>query len=87
MGKDGFRDKMQKALEIPVELLKNYPRITIIGNESVFIENYKAILEYEKNIIRISNNISVFGEGLNVEEITADDILIVGKLRTIEFES
>lgn len=87
MGKSDFREKIQKALEIPVELLKNYPRITALGNESIFIENYKAIIEYEKNLIRISNNVAVYGDELNVEQITADDILIAGKIKSIEFEN
>lgn len=86
MGKNGFRERLEKALEMPIELLNNYPRITVLGKESVFIENYKAIIEYEENLIRISNNVSIYGKELNVEEITADDMLVSGKIKTIEFE-
>lgn len=86
MGKNGFREKLEKALEMPIELLNNYPRITVLGKESVFIENYKAIIEYEENLIRISNNVSIYGKELNVEEITADDMLVSGKIKSIEFE-
>ena len=86
MEKNGFREKLEKALEMPIELLNNYPRITVLGKESVFIENYKAIIEYEENLIRISNNVSIYGKELNVEEITADDMLVSGKIKTIEFE-
>ncbi len=86
MGKNGFREKLEKALEMPIELLNNYPRITVLGKESVFIENYKAIIEYEENLIRISNNVLIYGKELNVEEITADDMLVSGKIKTIEFE-
>ena len=86
MEKNGFRERLEKALEMPIELLNNYPRITVLGKESVFIENYKAIIEYEENLIRISNNVSIYGKELNVEEITADDILVSGKIKTIEFE-
>ena len=86
MGKNDFREKLEKALEMPVELLNNYPRITVLGNESVFIENYKALLDYEENLIRVSNNISIYGEKLNVAEITADDMLVSGKIKSIEFE-
>ena len=86
MGKNGFREKLEKALEMPIELLNNYPRITVLGKESVFIENYKAIIEYEENLIRISNNVSIYGKEWNVEEITADDMLVSGKIKTIEFE-
>ena len=86
MGKNGFREKLEKALEMPIELLNNYPRITVLGKGSVFIENYKAIVEYEENLIRISNNVSIYGKELNVEEITVDDMLVSGKIKTIEFE-
>ena len=86
MGKNGFREKLEKALEMPIELLNNYPRITVLGKDSIFIENYKAITEYEENLIRISNNVSIYGKKLNVEEITADDMLISGEVKTLEFE-
>ncbi|MBQ9279839.1 MAG: YabP/YqfC family sporulation protein [Clostridia bacterium] len=86
MAKGDFREKIQKAMEIPVELLSSYPRITLLGNESVFIENYQSIVEYEKTLIRISNNVIVYGSDLNVEEITSDEMLIVGKIKSIEFE-
>ena len=79
MGKNNFREKIQKAMEIPVELLNHFPRITLLGNESVFIENYQSIVEYEKTLIRISNNVVVYGSDLNVEEITSDELLIKRK--------
>lgn len=80
------REKLRNVMEIPRELLKNYSRITAIGNEDVWIENYKSILEYDDNLIRLGNNIRIYGQGLKVEEITADDILIIGKISNIEFE-
>ncbi len=80
------REKLRNVMEIPRELLKNYSRITAIGNEDVWIENYKSILEYDDNLIRLGNNICIYGQGLKVEEITADDILIIGKISNIEFE-
>lgn len=81
-----IREKLRNIMEIPRELLKSYPRVTAIGNEDVWIENYKSILEYDDNLIRLGNNICIYGKGLKVEEITADDILIVGKIGNIEFE-
>lgn len=84
--KKKIRQKIQAAMEIPKELLKNYSRVTIIGGEDVWIENYKSILEYSEEFIRLSNDISIYGQNLNVAEISAEDILIIGKIKTIEFE-
>ena len=77
---------MQEALELPKELLKEYSRMTILGGEDVWIENYQGMIEYQDDYIRFGNNISIYGSNLKVEEICEDDILIVGKIRQIEFE-
>lgn len=84
--KKKIRQKIEEAMEIPKELLKGYSRVTIIGAEDIWIENYKGILEYSEEIIRLSNDICVYGQNLKIEEITAEDVLIVGKIKNIEFE-
>ncbi len=84
MKKNSIREKIEKALEMPLELLKNIPRVTLIGNENVLIENYKSIVEYEKNIIRVSNNVCILGEELNVSELSAEELIITGKIKSIE---
>ena len=81
-----IKQKFQTAMEIPKELLKNYSRVTIIGGEDIWIENYKSILEYSDNLIRFSNNICIYGQNLSVEEINSEDIFIIGKIKNIEFE-
>ena len=49
-----FREKFSDALEMPKELLKDISRVTILGGEDVWIENYKGILEYEDYYIKLS---------------------------------
>ena len=83
--KNNIRENLENALEIPIELFKDISRVTIIGNEYVLVENYKAIVEYEKNLIRLSNNICILGEELNISEITSDEMIINGKIKNIEF--
>lgn len=80
------REKLGMILDMPLDMIKGCSRMTVIGNESVLLENYKGIIEYEENVIRLSNNINVFGSKLNIEEITDDDILITGDIKNIEFE-
>lgn len=81
-----IRQKFQAAMEIPKELLKDYSRVTVIGGEDIWIENYKGIIEYNEEMIRLSNNIVIYGQALSVEEISSEDILIIGKIKNIEFE-
>lgn len=81
--------KLDEILEIPVELSTNNPKITIIGFERVLIENYKGILEYQEYFIRLNSYIGIIninGFNLNLEEMTSDDLLITGKIESIDFE-
>ncbi len=52
----------------------------------MWIENYQSILDYNSNLIRMSNNICIYGQDLSVEEISEEDILVIGKIQMVEFE-
>lgn len=80
------REKFGEMLDMPVDIVKDCYRMTVIGNESILLENHRGIMEYEENVIRFNNNVNVFGSDLKIEEITDDDILIAGSIKNIEFE-
>ena len=77
-----------KKLELPKEALMNYPLITMTGKEEVMIENYKGILEYSEERIRISTSAGVLrltGKKLLLRQVTSDNIGIIGVIDKIEF--
>ena len=81
--------KLDEILEIPVELSTNNPKLTVLGFERLLIENYKGILEYQDYFIRVNTYIGIIninGFNLNLEEMTSDDLLVTGKIETIDFE-
>ena len=56
----------------------------------MLIENYKGILEYQDFYIRISTHIGILkinGYDLYLEEMTTDDLLVTGKIESIDFET
>lgn len=82
--------KLDEILEIPIELSTNTPKVTVVGFEKILIENYKGILEYQEYFVRLSTYIGIIninGFGLNLEEMTKDDLLVTGKIDSIDFES
>ena len=90
MRKRSKQSKLDEILEIPTELSTNVPKATILGFEKVYIENYKGILEYQDFFIRINTHIGIIninGFDLKLEEMTTDDIMITGKIDSIDFES
>ena len=81
--------RLNKILELPVEITSTIPRLTNTGFSKLLIENYKNILEYQDFFIRISTSIGIIninGFGLKMEEMTSDDIVIEGQIESIDFE-
>jgi len=75
--------------DLPRELITSYSRMVLFGNMEFTVENYSGIIEYEVNKIKLrsaSGVVSVFGEGLIINEMDNDELFIKGKIRSIEFE-
>ena len=84
-----FSSKIDEILEVPREISRIDPKITIIGFDEMLIENYKGILEYEEFYIKINTaigNININGFNLNLEQVTEDDIAVKGKIESIDIE-
>lgn len=83
-----LKDKIGKLLEIPQDVIKDVPKITILG-DIIFVENYKNIILYEKENIQITTSIGTLkidGKNFKIREITTDDILISGTFFNLEIE-
>ncbi len=87
MGKN-IKNIFSKILEIPKEIVIDLPLITMTGNEELTIENYKGVIEYNEERIRINTAKGVMkidGRGMFLKQITDDDIEITGTIIKIEF--
>lgn len=83
------KNKVNNLLEIPKEVYLNIPKLVIVGFEEMVIENYKSILEYEDYYIRINTNIGIIninGFNLKLENMTNDDIKVLGKIESVDIE-
>ncbi len=82
--------KINNILEFPEEITNNEPKVTIIGFKKIMVENYKGILEYENFFVRLNTTIGVLninGFNLSLNEMTDEDLIITGKIESIDFES
>lgn len=77
-----------KIMEIPKEVIIDLPLISMTGNEDLTIENYKGVIEYSEERIRINTSkgvIKIEGKNLLLNEITDDDIAVTGTILKLEF--
>ena len=78
--------KIAEKLNIPEDIAEGLPIVNITGKKEIFIENYKGIIEYEKNCIKIQTKncrISFTGKNLEIVYYTNTDMKIVGELESV----
>ncbi len=84
------RNKIERMLELPIEVTTNIPKITITGFNQIMIENYTGIIEYEEYLVKINTSIGIIimeGNKMNLNQINENDILISGEISKLYLES
>ena len=80
------KQNMVETLELPKDLMYGDSIVTITGRREVLIENYKGILEYTGEYIKIQTK-NVYGKKLSIEYYTNEDMKVVGFVKSIEYEA
>ena len=78
------------ALELPLDIALDLPKITMVGNLKIDITNHKGIVEYKEEIIRVNTNIGILkitGDSLEIKNIFVEEINIDGNIEKIEIMS
>lgn len=78
-----IKEKMASALSLPKEIVLDLPTVTIIGFQDIRVENYKNILEFTDDTIRLSTkkgNLTITGQNLTLKEVTTELIIITGRI-------
>ena len=75
-------------LDLPKEITMNLPIISMVGNEELFIENYKGVIEYTDEKVRINTSCGILqieGKKLFLKQITAENISLTGTITTMKY--
>ncbi|MCL2873833.1 MAG: sporulation protein YqfC [Defluviitaleaceae bacterium] len=85
---DKFKYKVVKALELPKEIVLDLPSLSMIGNEELSVENYKSIIEYKPELLRLNTKTGILyieGKNLCLKQVTPDQIRITGCILNIKY--
>ena len=88
MSKKGRMQRLAGLLELPQDIVLDLPRITMLGNIQMLIENYKGIIEYTPILVRIrlkQGEIVISGSDLVLGNLQAEQILLEGTLSEIRY--
>ena len=83
----GKKEKKEKVSEFE-KAIGRYSLITMIGSSELMIEGMRGILDYSGESLRIntvSGMLLIMGVGLEITAMTAEEISLKGKIKSLEF--
>lgn len=81
-----FAGKVSEKLGITPEIVSDIPKLTMLGNNELLIENHKGIIEYSQEKIRISIDTGILhidGAALFIDVVDHDRVFISGRIHNI----
>lgn len=77
------------SLNLPQDVFLGATIVTMYGNNELFIENYKGLIEYTNQRINIQGkhySILVTGSNLVIDYFSNDDMKITGIIKSLEYK-
>ena len=66
------------------------PRVEIIGNTRVVVENHRGIQEYDDSVLRVRCSgceVRITGDGLTLTALSLDELAVTGTIVSVEYTS
>lgn len=85
-----LKNSVVRALDLPQDLAYGCVLVSVTGQNELLIENYRGILEYKDDHIRIQAKdcrVLIVGKRLEVEYYTNEEMKIKGLIEQILYEN
>lgn len=86
--REKIRDKINKVLELPIEVVGDSLRVITIDNKYILIEGKSKVADYFDNYIKIKTDkyiVAIDGSDLTIKEISDVDLIISGNIQNISY--
>ena len=86
----GYRIKrwVTTAMDLPQDIMMDLPRITMVGQLHIYIENHKGLLAFSDQELRLllkNGQLLVKGQAFVLKTILPEEILLEGKIDQVIF--
>ena len=84
-----FLEELSNQLHLPADVIAGAPIITATGRNEICLENYKRIIEYNGNLVKVQAKtcrICIEGKQLNILYFTEDEMRITGYIQAIYYQ-
>ncbi|MGG4491813.1 sporulation protein YqfC [Metabacillus idriensis] len=79
---------ISRTAEIPQDVMMDLPRITMIGQIHIYIENHRGLLTFTDNELRLllkQGQLQIKGEAFVIKAILPEEILLQGKIDQVNY--
>ncbi len=83
------KERMAELMEMPKEIILNYPKMTVTGKNEISVDNIIGIVEFSDKIIRLNTQthiLKICGYNLVIKSLTQDGVDITGEITSILLE-
>jgi sporulation protein YqfC len=84
-----LKQQMSDLLELPGDVMMDFPRIVMLGRAQMVVENHRGITKYNSEMISISisgGEIVVKGSDLKLRNVLPEEICVEGRIKSLAFE-
>lgn len=84
------KESIANKLELPRDVILDLPKITILANSEINIENHRGIVIFEEEVVKINSNvgpITIYGKNFRILFIGGNTITLSGNFKSIVYES
>ena len=82
----GLLEKTAQVFDLPADVVAGLPRLELVGDRELRMENHRGILAYGTQEIHISGgafSVKVSGEELELRTMNALELLITGRITAV----
>lgn len=83
-----LQNLMQEVLDLPQDLMFDLPRLTLIGNKELHIENHRGVRHFsdERLVLALSQgSLEISGAGLSIQAIQSHEVTVMGTIHHIQY--
>ncbi|WP_077214018.1 sporulation protein YqfC [Bacillus dakarensis] len=77
---------MTKQMELPQDVMMDLPRITMVGQLHIYIENHRGLIAFSDKELRLllkQGQLLVKGKAFVIKTILPEEILLEGKIEQV----
>jgi sporulation protein YqfC len=87
--RQSYLESLSNKIHIPSDIIAGAPIITATGRNEISLENYKGLIEFNNELIKIQTKqcrICIEGKQLNILYFTEDEMRITGYIQAIYYQ-